>query len=608
MVRGTDGLSVFSMASRLGDLLRMDAFPGSDPLLLARYRAIVTTHAAAGVISLAVLLGYLVVYRPTDLVVVFSLALLVTPLGVAFLLARTGWLQTSHMISALALTTLISFVAWHTGGLTSFLLVWLVVVPVESALSASRRTIAFGLALPVAAFAILLAGQQWQLLPVDRTPDWSPLLLGVVGTGSALLYAGLVALNVQRLASRSEEVARDSERLYRLMAENATDLITLHYADGTTTFVAPGAARVLGQDNITVEGEGLAEAIAPEYRPVLLEALCATAQDGLERSVDLKTISSAADRPSRWIETRCRRLDDDLDEYGGVVIAVSRDLTQRKSAEETLEKAKNEAERASRSKSRFLATVSHELRTPLNAIIGLSEVLSNPNRSGRESEQDAEFVTLIHESGQHLLNVVNDLLDMSKLDAGRYEITREPFDMRSVLRECVEVMRPTAAADNICIEWIDGQDPVPVFADRRSLKQIALNLLSNAVKFTNEGGRVTVTAWTAGSSSLFSVKDTGVGIDTEAQKHLGEPFYQIDGGKDRSHDGTGLGLSIVKGLVELHGGRLDIQSRLGEGACFTIELASAETNHLDANNLSVSPGAMSHRRVEGVVYSADAAE
>jgi cell cycle sensor histidine kinase DivJ len=282
---------------------------------------------------------------------------------------------------------------------------------------------------------------------------------------------------------------------------------------------------------------------------------------------------------------RCRVLDQAISEFdprSREVVAVLRDITDRKAQAQAIAEAHAEAERANLAKSRFLATMSHELRTPLNVIIGFSEMLTKEDAMALDTTRRKDYAQLINESGHHLLAVVNGILDMSKIETGNFEITPEPFAPGRVLEGCCELLGLKARESGIELVARVPVDLPEMVADRRSLNQIMINLISNALKFTNRGGRVTVSAEVERSSLVVRVEDNGVGVREEDLPRLGDPFFQAGNAYDRRHDGTGLGLSIVRGLITLHNGELDIRSRLGEGTCVTVRLP------LDCENLSTS--------------------
>ncbi len=274
-----------------------------------------------------------------------------------------------------------------------------------------------------------------------------------------------------------------------------------------------------------------------------------------------------------WVEMRCRPLDRDTGKRASEceVVAVLRDVSERKAQERAVEIARAESERANAAKSRFLATMSHELRTPLNAIIGFSEMLTNETLNF-DAARRTEYARLINKSGRHLLSVVNGILDMSKMETGNFEITPEPFEPAPAITSCCDLLALKARDAGVEIRTRIDADLPELVADRRAVSQILINLISNAIKFTPRGGAVTVAAEREGTNLAVSVEDTGVGIGEDDLPRIGEAFFQARASYDRRHDGSGLGLSIVKGLVRLHGGDMDIRSRLGVGTRVTVRL------------------------------------
>jgi cell cycle sensor histidine kinase DivJ len=216
--------------------------------------------------------------------------------------------------------------------------------------------------------------------------------------------------------------------------------------------------------------------------------------------------------------------------------------------------------------------MSHELRTPLNAIIGFSEILEKQVIPNLDVARQREYANLIRASGQHLLDVVNGILDMSKIESGTFEVQVETVDIAPVVRACCQMMQTQAEERGIALGCTDLTGLPEIAADRRALKQMLLNLLSNAIKFSSRGGSVTVSASAAGDFMGIAVADTGIGISAEDLPRLGTPFVQADQSYERRYEGTGLGLSMVKGLAALHGGSLKIDSRLGVGTTATVTL------------------------------------
>jgi two-component system cell cycle sensor histidine kinase PleC len=242
------------------------------------------------------------------------------------------------------------------------------------------------------------------------------------------------------------------------------------------------------------------------------------------------------------------------------------------SAKTESDRARYRAEAASRSKSQFLANMSHELRTPLNAILGFSEIIAS-GTFAREPAKHVEYAELIHKSGHHLLGLINDILDLAKIEAGAFTLRESDVDVGRLVADETSLMMAKASAGAIALE-ASVSDAIPfVFADERALKQVLLNLLSNAIKFTPEGGRVTVFAQVAAGAALcFGVEDSGVGIPPEDQARVFEQFGQARHDVVTADKGTGLGLAIVKGLIEAHGGRVTLESAVGQGTRVTVYL------------------------------------
>ncbi|MFO1088276.1 MAG: ATP-binding protein [Hyphomicrobiales bacterium] len=238
---------------------------------------------------------------------------------------------------------------------------------------------------------------------------------------------------------------------------------------------------------------------------------------------------------------------------------------------EKYSREKTRAEAANRSKSEFLANMSHELRTPLNAIIGFSEVMEQQIFGPMASPKYLDYARDIHRSGQYLLDVINDILDMSKIEAGRLMLEVSTFDLPGVVEDVFRIVSDRALQGGVRLER-QIPDRFPVYADKRALKQILINIIANGVKFTPEGGSVTVRALDTAEGVVISIIDTGIGIASTELPKLGRPFEQVENQFTKTKSGSGLGLAISKSLTEMHGGRLVIESALGEGTMVTVTL------------------------------------
>ena len=546
-----------------------------DPLTAARHQSFIASHLLGGLLALCVFPIYLVVGGKPSLYGAAAFLWLLSPIGIAIFLARTGRFAAAHFASAANLAGLVTYCAWLTGGLASWLIPWMVVVPVEAALANDRRIVAWaacvaGLGLAVLAIAPAFTHTQAaDLLPL------SPMLLSLIGAASAMSYAAALAAMVQLVQRRSQSAVRAGEDRYRLLAENATDMITRHDEKGRVLFASFAAQQLFGEPAQKIAGDGLFERVHVADRPAYLTALSRSFANNEFIAVEFRVRRASGAEPARyvWVEMRCRplRAEDTARDRPGIV-AVTRDISDRKAQEAEILRTRDEAESASRAKTQFLANMSHELRTPLNAVIGFSEILNRELFGAIGEARYREYARLIHESGEHLLNVVNDILDMSKIEAGKFNIVKEPFDVAPLVKSCCDLMRHTAEQRSLSL-IMDVAPGIPELpADKRACKQMLINLISNAIKFTDPGGWVRVSARRVDGTVEFGVADNGIGIAEADLPRLGNPFVQANNSYDRSYDGAGLGLSVVKGLARLHGGRLELKSSLGEGTSATIVL------------------------------------
>jgi len=551
-----------------------------DVLTAARHRAFIAPRLLGSVVALASFPIYLFVRGAPSVTELLIFAWLVAPILTAYFLSGTGRYESAHVLSSLALTGLMTALAAVTGGIASFAAVWLMIVPLEAALSASRRVVATAstFALAAAGFLVLLGAEH--LLPTPSTI--APEALATLGIVSAGLYATGLALGAEKLARTSFWLLYAEEDRYRLLARNIADVITRHGRDGAVLFVSPAAESLFGSRAAQLHGHGLFERVHVADRPAYLTALGEAAALGESRSVEFRVRRESVDAEGRptpefvWIEMRCRPLEPTSGDSSGQdrheVVAVLRDVTTRKMQQQALLDAHAEAERANAAKSRFLATMSHELRTPLNAIIGFSDMLMKEEALALDARRRNEYAGLINGSGLHLLSVVNGILDMSKIETGNFEITPEPFAPAHVVAACCGILALPAREAGVHLEKVAADDLPEMVADKRAVNQVLLNLLSNAVRFTDRGGTVTISARAEAAHITFAVEDNGVGISDDDLARVGEPYFQARNSYDRRHGGTGLGLSIVKGLVQLHGGEITIRSRVGEGTRVTVRL------------------------------------
>jgi cell cycle sensor histidine kinase DivJ len=551
-----------------------------DALMSSRHRAFIAPRLFGSGIALAAFPVYVALRGAPSVLEALVFAWLVAPILIAYFLSRTGRYESAHVLYSLAFTGLVTVVAGTTGGIGSFAAIWLVVVPLEAALSASRRVVAIASTFALLAAPLLVLLGAVGLLPAAVPFEQEGAALVALGIVSASLYATGLALGAESLARTSLWRTHAEEDRYRLLARNMTDAITRHSRNGAVLFASPAAEPLFGANVKDLQGHGLLDRVHVADRPAYLTALSDSAELGDSRSIEFRIRRDSAGPAEGteyvWIEMRCCALDRAFHEGDAVrereVVSVMRDITRRKAQEQALEQARAEAERANAAKSRFLATMSHELRTPLNAIIGFSEMLAKESALRLAAERRNEYAQLINDSGHHLLSVVNGILDMSKIETGHFEIAPQPFSPQRVIEDCCDLLTFKARESGVELATHVPGDLPEIVADKRAFNQIMLNLISNAVKFTDRGGKVAIRAKAEDGALAVTVEDTGVGIDTEDLPHLGDPFFQARSSYDRRHDGTGLGLSIVKGLLALHGGNIDIDSRVGQGTRVAIRL------------------------------------
>jgi signal transduction histidine kinase len=253
--------------------------------------------------------------------------------------------------------------------------------------------------------------------------------------------------------------------------------------------------------------------------------------------------------------------------------ALGEEVAQRRQVEVALRGAKERAEAANRAKSAFLATMSHELRTPLNAIIGFSDIIKRELFGSLENEKYADYAKDIHDSGSHLLAIINDILDLAKAESGKLQLSEHEFDVTEMLEACIRMCRGRAETGKVDLIFFGGQSEIRTLGDERLLLQVVANLVTNGIKFTAEGGTVRVYVSASPQKGIaIKVSDTGIGIAPENIGRVLRPFEQVETSYSRKHSGSGLGLPYAKRLTELHGGELKIESELAKGTTVTVTL------------------------------------
>ncbi len=415
----------------------------------------------------------------------------------------------------------------------------------------------------------------------DGTPFWNDLTISPVfdAEGTLLRFVGLQTDVTARV--QAEEKLRESEERYRLIADNSLDLIGLVDAQGTVLYASPSHFQVLGYDPAELLHHNILAIIHPTHHAPAQAALQQLVGEGGSIRVEAPLLH----KQGNWltVEMYVSRVTG-ADGSPNLLLS-ARDISQRKLAEAALReseaeaaRARAEAERANLAKSEFLSRMSHELRTPLNAILGFSQLLELDDLM----PEQLRSVEMILKGGRHLLALINEVLDIARIEAGRMELSLEPVKVRDLLMECLDLIRPLATPRRIEIKVSAGTAcDIYVQADRQRLKQVLLNLMGNAIKYNREGGKVILscepiphpddaTPWL-----VIEVQDSGLGIAEEKIARLFVPFDRL-GAEQSRIEGTGLGLALSRHLIEAMGGTIGATSTHGEGSTFWFQLPQAQ--------------------------------
>ncbi|MCC5982155.1 MAG: PAS domain-containing protein [Oceanicaulis sp.] len=479
------------------------------------------------------------------------------------------------------LTRLTLVVCWTVPGISAVLLTGgvmgpqaLVFLAGPAAFLASRQAGAalISLLAHMAAFAVLAfgAGVSAPLMADGAAtgPVWA-LLAAYLSVCSLIGWAAIVPA----LSRSRKEAARLRRRAEGFEAAPAALIVCgrdgrMHAASEAARALVPGLPRAL-------EGLPFADLAFDEDGRELLQGHLAHARGSL-----ITEVRGPGGQPVR-VEASAHAAPS------GHVIML-REPQAGRAVIDRLARERDEAIAASKAKSEFLAAISHELRTPLNAIIGFSDLMKQ-RLFGPMPARYAEYADLIHESGNHLLDLIGDVLDMSRIEADRYELVREDFDAGEVIETCVRMMRLRAEDKAITLSVDSGADEMPVHADRKALRQIVLNLLSNAIKFTPEGGAVVVMVRASGNDLVVAVGDSGPGLSAEDAARLGQPYAQARTARQSEERGSGLGLALVHALAGMHGGSMSLKSTLGEGTTVNVRMPVLRTAGEAAGDVAVLP-------------------
>ncbi|MBB5571916.1 MULTISPECIES: PAS domain-containing sensor histidine kinase [Rhizobium] len=441
------------------------------------------------------------------------------------------------------------------------------------------------------------AGQVDQILRIRHAKGhyvWMRARAQVIRTNSGHVHMIGIAMDVTEQHRLAQRYAEADQRLADAI-ECTSEAFVLWDKNDRLVMCNGHFQQAYGlPDNVLVPGTERAVVNAAAARPVIERRIVDPGRSNHSQTTEVQLADE------RWLQINERRTRD------GGLVSVGTDITQLKRNQErlreserrlmatindlsasrqTLERQKAElstantnylaekerAEAANKAKSEFLANMSHELRTPLNAILGFSEILQDQMFGPLGSAKYNEYAKDIHDSGKHLLNVINDILDMSKIEAGHLKLSCERIDLAPLIEECLRFTAIPAAYKNILVEQRISSG-IKLTADRRAMKQILLNLLSNAVKFTNDGGRIAVRTRKVDDAVTLTIADTGIGIPKSALGKIGQPFEQVQNQYAKSKGGSGLGLAISRSLTTLHRGRMRIRSREGIGTVIAIRI------------------------------------
>ncbi len=378
--------------------------------------------------------------------------------------------------------------------------------------------------------------------------------------------------------TKVENTLHESNEKYRELVDNANSIILRIDTTGRVTFFNEFAQKFFGYTDREIIGQSLSDTIVPGKDSsghgllTLVDEICTNPEKYARH--ENENMKKGGERV--WIAWTNKPIFDSSGKLAEV-LCIGNDISSLKKTETELLRAKEAAESADRIKSAFLATMSHELRTPLNSIIGFTGILLQ-GLPGPLNDEQKKQLGMVKNAACHLLDLINDVLDISKIEAGQLEVRSEPFDLCAAVEKVMQTFRPLAEKKGLRLDLQTEPEISQIVGDRRRVEQVLMNLLSNAVKFTDSGA-VTIRCGTRSRHAEVSVSDTGIGIRPEDQEAIFQPFHQVDNGLTRSHEGTGLGLSISRRLLELMGGSIRLESEPGEGSTFTFSLPlPGETN------------------------------
>jgi cell cycle sensor histidine kinase DivJ len=531
---------------------------------------------AGGLAAMPLLLVFL--GTMPSMAVLLVLAGILALVAAAFVVARTGSLNGGCVVSAAGFALVALGTGSELGLSDGALLAWLVLTPLDSLVFRARRALPATLAIAALASILAVGGVMHIATPA--------IFAAHIVSGAATLGLVVAALAVTAVVSQRSIVemnrlsaARDAEALRAASVMSAFgDFVTAHDRNAAVVHAERGAFSDLALVPRDLIDRGLFDLIHIGDRPAFLKCVSDAVRSGAARAtVKLRAhrrgeLPDAAD-PYRVVDMRAQAvLDGSRWRDGRAALVVLTDVTERLAGERREIQLRRAAEDAIHARDRFLATISHELRTPLNAIIGFAEVLGGDSPIAIDEARRKEYAGIVQRSGVHLLELVNTLLDHSKIESGNTPIAFEAVDFAAAVANCLDILRLRAEQAGVAVvSEIEGDLP-RIVSDGRACRQILLNILSNALKFTPAGGRILVCLRNLGDRIECAIEDSGAGIGSEHLAQLGQPFFRAATGSDPQREGTGLGLSIVRGLAALIAVRIDIDSALGSGTRVALTL------------------------------------
>jgi cell cycle sensor histidine kinase DivJ len=544
----------------------------------ARHKSFITARLAAAVIVLLLAPVWLAVHGAPTLSQWIIFLLAQAPLISVGALVRSGNLRFAQSISILGWVLMALVVDATTQGYETVSIMLLTVALIEAASTLEIMMVSIIIGLTIGYLAIEAGLHATDASHTAYSRHTMNIALFVA---PMLLYLASMAICAIRAEHTRLRADQRNARDLRLLTGAIGDIVLHFDHSGAVSSIVGDIYAHYGLESRDLLGRGFFQRVHVGDRPAFLKLVSDAVATGAPVNVVLRvqvgTLRHMGQRQSEptfcFFDARaCYASTEDERDDAAPVVCIMRDVTEAKRAEEELAIARAQSEVAVESKTRFLANVSHELRTPLNAIIGFSDMLSNPELEPADPMKRREYAKIISDSGHHLLEVVNTILDMSKIDSGAMQLFPEPFALAALADQCCDMMQLRAEQSGVTLVRDYPDKLEEIVADKRACKQIIINLLSNAVKFTPASGRVKVRLRPEGNFLLLSVIDTGIGIAAQDLARFGDPFFQASSSHARAYEGTGLGLSVVRGLVGLHGGSITVESAPKKGTSIIVRL------------------------------------